>query len=267
MFGATADAILGRIPCVGEVSEKLGWTGSRDPADFERIGAMARDADMRAASRDFMLHSIAHRYSYNFTWLGRPIIQYPEDIVAIQEVIWRTRPDCIIETGIAHGGSLVLSASMLQLLGEGVVIGIDVDIRKHNREALEGHPLAHRMKLIEGSSTDPAVVDNVRAMAARSGRCMVILDSNHSEAHVLGELQAYAPIVTEGCYLLVLDTIIENQPEIKYDGRPWSIGNNPMTAMNKFLAENPDFEIDPEYEQKLLTTVAPRGYLRRAKKI
>lgn len=203
------------------------------------------------------------KYSYNFTWLGRPIIQYPQDIIAMQEIIWNLRPDLIIETGIAHGGSLIFYASMLKLLGgEGQVVGIDIDIRAHNRVEIEKHPMFELITLIEGSSTDPEVVRNIQEMAKGKKRVLVVLDSNHTGEHVLQELQLYSPFVTKGSYLVVFDTIIEDVPDDYFPDRPWGKGNNPKTAVLEFLKNNDRFEIDKEIEAKLLITVAPDGYLR-----
>ncbi len=244
-----------------------------------RLMASAIDTGVRAASESFMRNSIRVQYSYNFQTLGRPIIQYPQDMVAIQELIWQIRPDLVIETGIAHGGSLILSASMLTLIDycEAVkagatldprkprrrVLGIDIDIRSHNRAAIETHPMAHRIDMIEGSSIAPEVIAQVQARAAAHERVMVILDSNHTHEHVLAELQAYAPLVTKGSYCVVFDTVIEDLPAGMYPERPWDVGDNPKTAVREYLAQNPNFEVDEDMEAKLLITVAPGGYLRR----
>ena len=237
------------------------------------------DSGLRNAAAIFMRESIRAQYSYNFRVLGRPVIQYPQDIVAIQELIWEIKPDLIIETGIAHGGSLILSASMLALLdycdavenGEMLdpkatkrrVLGIDIDIRAHNRAAIEAHPMAHRIDMIQGSSIAPEVIAQVQAQAASYERVMVILDSNHTHAHVLAELQAYAPLVSQGSYCVVFDTVIEDLPAGMYSDRPWDVGNNPKTAVREYLTQNPNFEVDEDMEAKLLITVAPGGYLRR----
>ncbi len=247
----------------------------------ERIAANGGDSKLKEAAAAFMEASIAARYSYNFSWLGRPVIQYPQDMVAVQELVWRVRPDLIIETGIAHGGSLVLSASMLALLdycdaarsGETLdpraarrrVVGVDIEIRPHNRAALETHPLRHRMELIEGSSIAPDVVERVRALAAEHETVMVFLDSNHAHDHVLAELRAYAPLVSTGSFCVVFDTVVEDLPARLVGNRPWGRGDNPKTAVHAFLAENADFEIDREMENKLMITVAPDGYLRRVR--
>ena len=244
-----------------------------------RLTANATDLGLQVANKEFLRNSIRMHYSYNFQVMGRPIIQYPQDMVAIQELIWQIKPDLVIEAGIAHGGSLILSASMLTLLDycdaveSGVpldpktarrrVLGIDVDIRTHNRAAIEVHPMAHRIDMIEGSSIAPEVIAQVQARAAGHERVMVILDSNHTHEHVLAELQAYAPLVTKGSYCVVFDTVIEDLPSGMYPDRPWDVGNNPKTAVREYLAQNSDFEVDEDMEAKLLITVAPGGYLRR----
>ena len=244
-----------------------------------RLANNSADSGLRNAAAIFMRESIRAQYSYNFRVLGRPVIQYPQDIVAIQELIWEIKPDLIIETGIAHGGSLILSASMLALLdycdavenGEMLdpkatkrrVLGIDIDIRAHNRAAIEAHPMAHRIDMIQGSSIAPEVIAQVQAHAVGYERVMVILDSNHTHAHVLAELQAYAPLVSQGSYCVVFDTVIEDLPAGMYPDRPWDVGNNPKTAVCEYLTQNPNFEVDEDMEAKLLITVAPGGYLRR----
>jgi cephalosporin hydroxylase len=242
-----------------------------DPEQFEaekrvRIASMAQDTSFRRLSRDWFDASCRHRYSYHFTWLGLPVIQYPQDLIAMQEIIWRTRPDVIVETGIARGGSLVFFASMLELIGApGMVVGVDIDIRAHNRAAIESHPLAKRIALIEGSSVDPAVAQEVRALVRGRRSVLVVLDSNHTHEHVMQELRLYSPLVHRGGYLLVLDTVVEDLPADLSAGRPWGPGNNPRTAVKAFLKENERFEIDSEIEGKLLLTVAPEGYLKCVK--
>lgn len=233
-----------------------------DPKSQEQIDRMAADGEADGLRRELMVRSAEHRYSYNFSWLGRPIIQYPEDIAAMQEIVWKVKPDLIVETGIAHGGSLIFYASVLELIGHGQVLGIDVDIRDHNREAIEAHPLFKRITMLEGSSIDPAIADEVRAQAGRANRVLVVLDSNHAEAHVLEELKLYSPLVTRGSYLVVFDTVVEWLPDDAFPDRPWGVGDNPMTAVQKFLQTTDRFELDPEYNGKLLLTVAPNGYLR-----
>lgn len=229
----------------------------------ENVAAMANDTTLRDLTHEWFARASKHEYSYHFQWMGRPIIQFPQDIIATQEIIWRTRPDLIVETGIAHGGSLVFYASMLELLGgDGRVLGIDIDIRPHNRAAIEVHPMKKRIDMIEGSSVDEAVVARVRETAARHERVLVVLDSNHTHEHVLRELQLYSPLVTPGSYLLAFDTIIEDMPPRFSADRPWAPGNNPKTAVREFLKGTDRFEIDHEIESKLLITVAPGGYLR-----
>lgn len=240
---------------------------------------------------DFIVDSLADKYSYNFSWLSRPIIQYPQDIVAMQELIWKIKPDLIIETGIAHGGSLIMSASMLALLdycdavAAGAVLdplqtrrrvlGIDIDIRAHNRAAIEAHPMAHRIDMIQGSSIDRDVIDRVRAVAAKYRRVMVCLDSNHTHEHVLAELEAFAPLTGKDSYCCVFDTVIDDLPQGAFPDRPWGKGNNPKTAVTEYLRRLEDdgrtavdgaslhFEIDRSIEEKLLITVAAGGYLKR----
>lgn len=237
--------------------------------------------NLKKLSLNWLIAVNSQKYSYNFSWLGRPIIQYPQDIIAMQELIWMIKPDLIIETGIAHGGSLLLSASMLALIdyseavGTGQtlnlknsrrrVIGLDIDIRAHNRDAIEKHPLAHKIEMIEGNSTDPAIIQNVHDRVREYERILVCLDSNHTHDHVLAELNAYAPLTSVGSYCVVFDTIIEDMPDGSFPDRPWDKGNNPKTAVWEFLRTHPEFEIDKAMENKLLITVAPDGYLKRVR--
>jgi len=236
-----------------------------------RIDANASNADLCAAASSFMRASTQPKYSYNFSWLGRPIIQYPQDIVAMQEIIWRTRPDLIIETGIAHGGSLVFSASMLELNAlcggpaAARVLGIDIDIRAHNRAAIEAHPLARRIQMIQGSSVAAETIAAVRKLASASSNVLVCLDSNHTHEHVLAELEAYAPLTSVGNYCVVFDTVVEDLPGQMWTDRPWGPGNNPKTAVWQYLKSHPEFQIDQRVHQQLLITVAPDGYLLRVK--
>lgn len=235
--------------------------------------AAGEDKALRDKSLDWLVHSCQHKYSYNFTWLGRPIIQYPQDIVALQELVWTVKPDLIIETGIAHGGSLILSASLLALLDlcEGRtaaprrVVGVDIEIRPHNRAAIEDHPLASRISLIQGSSVADDTLIKVAALAAGAGNVMVILDSNHTHEHVLEELRRYSPLVSPGSYCVVFDTVVEDMPVDFFPGRPWGPGNNPKTAVHAFLASSQGacFSIDRALQDKLLISVAPEGYLKR----
>jgi cephalosporin hydroxylase len=223
---------------------------------------MSQDRELRQLARDWFDKSYKYRYSYNFRWLGRPVIQYPEDIVAIQELLWKVRPDLVVETGVAHGGSLVLSASILELLGHGSVIGVDIDIRAHNRQAIEAHPLAKRIHLIQGSSIDANVVGEVKKRAAGLKRVVVFLDSNHTHEHVARELELYSPLVGKDSYLVVFDTVVENMPATAFSNRPWAPGNNPMTAVREFLRGNRRFVVDEEFDHRLPFSVAPGGYLR-----
>jgi len=228
------------------------------------IDAMSKDEELQRKSLDWMLHADKYKYTYNFQWLGRPIIKFPSDIVVSQEIIWQVKPDLIIETGIAHGGSIVFSASMMELLGgAGRVVGIDIDIRAHNRREIEAHPMAKRITMIEGSSTAPEVLAQVREIAKGRERVMVFLDSLHTHEHVARELELYAPLVSVGSYLVLPDTFIEHFPKGYYADRPWDVGNNPMTAMRDFLQRNPNFEIDQETCGKLSITEAIDGYLKR----
>jgi cephalosporin hydroxylase len=232
---------------------------TRDVAD--NVDQQGMDPDVQALSRIWMRETVPTKYSYNFSWLGRPIIQYPQDIIALQEIVWRTRPDLIIETGIAHGGSLVFFASLLELIGaNGRVLGIDIEIRPHNRRAIETHPLAHRVSMIEGSSIS-SDVSGAAVKQAAGKRTMVVLDSNHTHQHVAAELNAYAPLVSRGCYLVVLDTIVEDMPASFFADRPWGPGNSPKTAVRAFLETTDRFTVDRSIDHKLLISVGPEGYL------
>jgi cephalosporin hydroxylase len=237
--------------------------------------------NIKKLANQFMTETVKSNYSYNFEWLSRPIIQYPQDIVATQEIIWKVKPDLIIETGIAHGGSIVFSASMLALLeysdavSEGKildpskpkrkVIGVDIDIRKHNLEAINLHPMRSRMELIEGSSIDTDIISKVHKLAEGYSRIMVFLDSNHTHDHVLSELDAYAKLTSINSYCVVFDTVIEDLPDELSNDRPWNSLDNPKTAVWEFLKSNSDFKIDNQIEEKLLLSVAPDGYLKRVK--
>ncbi len=223
---------------------------------------MYKDLEFRKKSQEWFEKSFKYEYSYHFSWLGRPIIQYPQDILAIQEIIWKIKPDLIIETGIAHGGSLILSASILELIGKGEVLGIDIDIRKHNKEEIEKHFLYKRITMIEGSSINKKIIKKVHEFAKEKKKIMVILDSNHTHNHVLKELIAYAPLVSKGSYLIVFDTIIQDIPEEFTKNRPWNNNSNPKTAVKQFLKNNTRFKIDEKIDEKLLITVAPSGYLK-----
>jgi len=233
-------------------------------ARCERIERNSQDAALQGAARVFLKESLRTKYSYNFSWMGRPIIQYPQDIVALQEIIWCVKPDLIIETGIAHGGSLIFSASMLELIGgQGTVLGIDVDIRDHNRTEIENHPMFRRIKMIEGSSIDEQIIQEVEKIVNNHTTVMVFLDSNHTCDHVLEELRLYSPFVSKGSYIVVFDGIIEEVSEHVSEDRPWGPGNSPLTAIRHFLRSNTDFSVDEEVENKALITAAPSGYLKR----
>jgi len=234
-----------------------------------RIIYNGQDAILKSSAEVFMKTSTVPKYSYNFSWLGRPIIQYPQDIIAMHELIWSIQPDLIIETGIAHGGSLIFSASMLELnaicggLQDAEVLGIDIDIRSHNLEAIEAHPMFKRISMIQGSSVAPDIVEQVKTKASGKQRVLVCLDSNHTYEHVLAELEAYAPLTSVGSYCVVFDTVVEDLPKEMFPNRPWGPGNSPKTAVWEYLKTHPEFEIDKSIQHKLLITVAPDGYLKR----
>ena len=236
-----------------------------------RVEANGSDATLKAAADGFMTASIAAKYSYNFSWLGRPIIQYPQDIVAMQELIWSLQPELIVETGIAHGGSLIFSASMLELNAacggpkDAHVVGVDIDIRAHTRRRSRRIRCVRRISMIEGSSVAPEIVAQVAAMAKGKTSVLVCLDSNHTHAHVLAELEAYAPMTTVGSYCVVFDTIVEDLPAALSFERPWGPGDNPKTAARQYLAAHPEFEIDHRVDAKIQIGVAPHGYLRRVR--
>ncbi len=230
-----------------------------------RIVKQDEDNKIQISAKKFFLDTLSHQYSYNFRWLGIPIIQYPQDIVAMQEIIWETQPDLIIETGIAHGGSLIFYASILELIGKGEIIGIDIDIRKHNKIEIEKHKMFKRISMLEGSSISKNILEKVKEKAEGKKSIMVILDSNHTHDHVLEELKLYAPFVTKNNYLVVFDTIVEDMPNELFENRPWGKGNNPKTAVWEFLKDNENFIIDKNIENKLLITVAPSGYLKKIK--
>ncbi|KIQ29595.1 cephalosporin hydroxylase [Variovorax paradoxus] len=235
----------------------------------EEIALQGGDASLVDATRTWITTANARKYSYHYEWMGRPIIQYPQDVMAMQEIIWRVQPDLIIETGIAHGGSLIFSAAMLELNAacggpaDAKVLGLDIDIRAHNRQAIEAHPMSRRISMIEGSSTAPEVIEQVRRFASGRKSVLVCLDSNHTHAHVLAELEAYAPLATVGSYCVVFDTIVEDLPKEMYPDRPWGPGDNPKTAVHEYLKSHPEFEIDHAVDHKLMISVAPEGYLKR----
>lgn len=246
----------------------------------ENIYSLSQIEELPAMTMEWMLKvGLGGKYTYNFKCLGRPVIQFPQDMVAIQELIWKIKPDLIIETGIAHGGSLMLSASMLALLdvcdaiesgatmnareSKRKVLGIDIDIRAHNRMAIEAHPMSSRIQMIQGSSVAPEIINQVRQVASGYERILVCLDSNHTHEHVLAELQAYAPLTSVDSYCVVFDTLVEDMPSEIFSDRPWGPGNNPKTAVWEYLKNHPEFEIDKSIDNKLLISVAPDGYLKR----
>lgn len=231
----------------------------------ENIAAQATNSKLKETASAFMNESIKSRYSYNFTWLGRPIIQYPQDIIAIQEIIYQIQPDLIIETGIAHGGSLIFHASICEIIGKGEVLGIDIDIREHNKIEILQHKMNKRISMIQGSSIDEKVIEQVKKVAEGKEKILVILDSNHTHDHVLSEMKLYSNFVTKNSYMLVFDTVVEDLPKELYEDRPWSVGNNPKTAVWEFLNHNDNFVIDNRMDNKLLLSVAPQGYLKRIK--
>jgi cephalosporin hydroxylase len=248
---------------------------------IERVNSISTDKHLGETAIAFMLASTKPKYSYNFSWQGRPIIQYPQDMIAMQELIWQIKPDLIIETGIAHGGSLIFSASQLaqldlcEAIEAGIkldpkesrrkVLGIDIDIREHNRNAIEAHPMASRIQMIQGSSIAPEIIAQVKDFARNYNRILVCLDSNHTHDHVLAELNAYAQLTSVGSYCCVFDTIVEDMPKEMFPDRPWGPGNNPKTASWEFLDTHSEFQIDKNIQHKLLITVAPDGYLKRVR--
>lgn len=234
----------------------------------QRISGYSGEKALLDSGQQFLLESLKNDYSYNFHWMGLPIIQYPQDIVAMQEIIFNTNPDLIIETGVARGGSLLLYASLLEMMqGNGIVVGIDIDIRSHNRKRIITHPLSHRIRLIESSSVEQSTIEQVRVLTEGKKQIMVVLDSNHTHQHVLDELNLYSQFVSQDCYLVVFDTVVENMPAGSFPKRPWDKGDNPKTAVHEFLAGNKDFVVDSMLDQKLIITAAPSGYLKRVSRI
>ena len=238
-----------------------------DRAEFlqqrnDRLLGLDADDPVRDSAREFFNETVRLKYSYNFDWLGVPIIQYPQDLVAMQETIWRVKPDLIVETGVARGGSLIFYASILKLLGgDRKVIGVDIEIRPHNREAIESHPLSDAIVLIEGSSVSEDVAEQVRAHARGARRTMVVLDSHHTRDHVRRELELYSPLVGKGSYVVVFDTVIEHMAPDAVADREWGKGNSPLNAVEDFLETTDRFVVDRAMDAKLLISVAPSGYL------
>ena len=230
---------------------------------FEKT--MSKDVEFKKLSQQWFDISLKYEYPYHFTWLGRPIIQYPQDILIIQELIKKIKPDLVIETGIARGGSLIFTASILELIGKGNVIGIDVDIRKHNREEIEKHPMFKRIKMIEGSSIDKKIVKKIFKLAERKKKILVLLDSSHTHSHVLEEPKSYSPLVNKGSYVVVFDTVLEDMPKNSFPNRPWDKGDNPKTAVKEFVKKSNRFKIDVDIERKLMITSNPSGFLKCVK--
>lgn len=243
---------------------------------IDRIKRNKSNKRLLESAKRFFIDTVLAKYSYNFSALGRPIIQYPQDMIAMQEIIWEVKPDLIIETGIAHGGSLVMNASMLALLdmsdaiNEGVtafnpmkskrkVLGIDIDIRPHNKEAIKDHFMSSRIQMIQGSSIDYLIIEEVKKIASDYKRILISLDSNHTHKHVLKELEAYASLTSIGSYCVVFDTAIENLNPSSF----WGPGNSPMTAVKDFLKHHPEFEIDKNIDNKILISAVPCGFLKR----
>ena len=233
------------------------------------VDSMSKDPIVKKLSDKWLIACHKYEYSYHFTWLGLPIIQYPQDIIAIQEIIWKVKPDLVIETGIARGGSLLLSASILELIGHGTVLGIDVDIREFNKKNIKKSHLIKRISMIQGSSTDKKVVNQVKKFAKGKKRILIFLDSDHSFEHVLTELKSYSSLIKKGSYIVVFDTVIENFPTnwFKKNGTDRSLNktNNPKTSVHEFLKLNNRFKIDKEFQRKLLITSAPDGFLKCVK--
>jgi len=238
--------------------------------DYEKqivknIKNIQKEKKILKITEQWMNETAKIKYTYNFEWMGRPIIQLPQDIIAMQELIWKVKPDLIIETGIAHGGSLIFYASILELIGNGEVLGIDIDIREHNRIEIEKHSMFKRITMIQGSSVSDDIILKVKEVVKNKKNIMVVLDSNHTHEHVLKELELYSQFVSKNSYLVVFDTIVEDLPDNLFNDRPWGKGNNPKTAVYKFLNNNDYFVIDKNIQNKLLITVAPDGYLKRVK--
>ncbi len=236
---------------------------------FERAKSYQKNEPLQQTYQAFLNELVKAKYAYNFFWLGVPILQVPQDLQAMQEIIWEVQPDLIIETGIAYGGSLIFSASMLAILEvcdkieKGDVLGIDIDIRPHNKEAILAHPLRNKITMFEGSSIDEGIIARVREFAKAKERVLVCLDSNHTHEHILAELRVYTPLVSVGSYCVVGDTGIEDTADEAFSDRPWGKGNNPKTAVWEYLKENNNFEIDKNIEPKLILTGSPDGFLKR----
>ena len=229
------------------------------------IKLMEKDTKFKEMSLKWMLHADKYKYTYNFSWLGRPIIKFPSDMMVQQELIWKLKPDLIIETGIAHGGSIIFSASMMEMTGvKGEVVAVDIDIREHNKKLIKKHPMYKRITMYEGSSLDPSIIKKIKQHKKNKKRVMVILDSLHTHEHVLKELKIYTPFVTLGSYCILPDTFIEFFPSGYYShNRPWDVGNNPYTAMKSFLRKNKKFTIDKQLSSKAMISETIDGYIKR----
>ena len=246
----------------------------------EEINKQSQDQLFLELSQNWMNQSWKHKYTYHFNWLGRPIIQMPQDILALQEIIWNIKPDLIIETGIAHGGSLCLTASLLALLEleemknnsisqdeiiKRKVIGIDIDIRKHNREHIEKHFLSDKIEMIESSSVNKDTFNKVKSLSKDYNNILVMLDSNHTESHVLEELTLYSSLISKNSYCIVFDTIVEKMDPEFSKNRPWNKKNSPQSAINKFLKRNDNFIVDKTIDNKIILSMAPGGFLKKIK--
>ena len=228
------------------------------------LGSQSNNLEFQAASSDWMQLAVDNKYSHQFDWLGVPIIQMPEDLIIFQEIVYKTRPDLIIETGVARGGSIIFWASIQKLCGiTGKVLGVDVDIRQHARSAINDSNFKDEIDLIEGSSIEDKVVDQVKKIISQHKRIMVVLDSNHTHEHVLSELEIYSKFVSKDCFLLVLDTVID---DLKVDStRPWGPGSSPKSAAKEFMLKtSEDFINEQSYENRALLSVAPNGYWRKS---
>jgi len=243
-------------------SSKVGGDKEFNLRNSKFIKKMSNDTKLLQNSKSWLDRAFDYEYVYHFRWLGRPIIQLPQDMIAVQELIWKTKPDIIIETGIARGGSLIFYASILEMIGHGKIIGIDIDIRKHNRKEIENHQLFKRITMLEGSSIDENIITKIKEIIKSKKKIMVLLDSNHSEKHVLAELEKYSHFVKKNSYLVIFDTMMENMKTHHFHNRPWNHGNNPRTAVWKFLKKNKRFIIDKNIQNKLLITSCPDGYLK-----
>ncbi len=227
----------------------------------QEIQRALADPELLRKGRDFLIHSDRYKYGYYWTWMGLPIIQMPEDIALTQEIMWETKPDFVIEAGIAWGGSLALYAAFQELQGFGQVIGIDVTIPAHNRDAIMSTPVSHRISLIEGSSSDPEVFEQISSRIPQGSNILLVLDSNHTHDHVLAELKLWSPLLQQGNFIIVSDTIVEVIPEQKHRPRPWGPGNNPMTGMQEFLKNNDRFTSANIYSDRAIVSFNPSGYL------